>query len=117
MERELNEEEIKQIAKVYDVNLITDFSYSSPLRNLLVFQSLSGLKQLTLSGCSLKVINEMKPIKSVRILDLSQNLLWSLDGIASFPHLLVLKAEGNNIGELKGLQAVQALKSLVSLSL
>lgn len=81
MEKILNEEEIKNEAKVFDINLIEKFEYHYPLKNIIAFQNCKNLKYLNLSGCSLKVIHDFGFLKRLVFLDLSHNQLWDIKGL------------------------------------
>lgn len=102
---ELTQDTLKQVVSL-DVSKIPDFDFS-------IIKSLPNLTTLTITQYGLDTLDELPPIKKLKILDISGNPLSSVDGIANkYPALVRLSIAGCPVSDLSPLGKCKKLENL-----
>lgn len=114
--KELKENDLKKIAKVFDLNLITTFTMNKALKNTKIFSKCTNLQILSLRNCNLTYLNFPKTLKNLIFIDLRENQIIELDGITNLKNLITIRLEGNFISDLDELKYLKSLLDLKYLS-
>lgn len=114
--KELKEKDLKKIARVFDLNLITTLTINKALKNTKIFSECTNLQVLSLQKCKLTYLNFPKTLKNLIFIDLRENEIIELDGLVNLKNLITIRLEGNYISDLDQLRYLKNLLSLKYIS-